>query len=180
MVGAKPKFAATGSTVALTPGTAKSLTLTATGYPAPTMTFIGALPPGMTFVDRANGSATISGTPTTVGLYSVTVYAENALGTATYTYAFKVGTAPAFASKTVTDSFVKAKAKSFVVQASGSSPTYTETGALPPGLAFKDLGNGTASLSGTTSAVGRYQIAVTARNDLGSASETITINVTAS
>ncbi len=55
--------------------------------------------------------------------------------------------------------------------ATGSpTPTLTESGALPSGVAFTDNGNGTASLSGTAAAgtQGTYHFTITAHNGVGS------------
>src|SRR6267378_5098114 len=58
--------------------------------------------------------------------------------------------APAITSASST-SFTVGTAGSFTVTTTGSpTPTLTETGALPSGVTFKDNGNGTGTLSGTT------------------------------
>ena len=60
------------------PGTFNIIT---TGNP-PTPMLIstsGVLPPGVTFVDNADGTATLSGIPTTVGTYPFTITADNGI-----------------------------------------------------------------------------------------------------
>jgi len=62
-----------------TEGIAGSFTVTTTGAPKPALTAAGALPSGVTFVDNADGTATLSGTPTAGagGDYSLTLTAAN-------------------------------------------------------------------------------------------------------
>jgi Abnormal spindle-like microcephaly-assoc'd, ASPM-SPD-2-Hydin/Divergent InlB B-repeat domain len=64
-------------------GTPGSFTITTTGYPAPSLSIspAGSLPSGLTFVNNGNGTATISGTPTTSGLFSFWVIATNGVCT---------------------------------------------------------------------------------------------------
>jgi hypothetical protein len=67
-----------------TVGRPLSFTVTSRGYPYPTFTS-SALPTGLTLTSNANGTATISGTPTRIELGTVTIKATNALGTASQT-----------------------------------------------------------------------------------------------
>jgi hypothetical protein len=77
--------AITSSTLILaTVGHPLSFTVTARGYPYPTFTS-SALPTGLTLTNNANGTATISGTPTRIELGTVTIKATNTLGTASQT-----------------------------------------------------------------------------------------------
>ncbi len=78
-------------------GSAGSAIFSATGYPIPTFTELGALPSGITFVDNHNGTATLGGTATTSGIYSITITAQNGAGSPA-TLAFTLtaaGSAPA-------------------------------------------------------------------------------------
>jgi hypothetical protein len=63
-------------------GNAASVTFSATGYPVPTFTESGALPAGVTFTDNKKGIATLSGTATTNGVFSITITASNGVGSA--------------------------------------------------------------------------------------------------
>jgi hypothetical protein len=74
------------STPLLTPTTNKaySFTVTTSGYPAPTLSVTG-LPAGLTFTANANGTATISGTVKTNGIWIFTISAKNATGTTNQT-----------------------------------------------------------------------------------------------
>jgi hypothetical protein len=64
-------------------GTARTFTITTTGFPVPSITLVGTLPAGLTFIDNGDGTGTISGTaaPGTAGTYTVTVTASNGVGT---------------------------------------------------------------------------------------------------
>ena len=73
-----------------TSGQAGSFTITATGSPVPSITESGALASGVTF-SGGNGTATLSGTPTSTGTYPITVTASNAAGTATQDLTVTVG-----------------------------------------------------------------------------------------
>ncbi len=58
-------------------GNAGSFTVTTTGYPTAALTESGKLPGGVTFVDNHNGTATLSGTPTASGIYTLIISAAN-------------------------------------------------------------------------------------------------------
>ena len=53
------------STATFTVGTSASFAVTTTGFPNAVTGESGTLPKGLTFVDNGNGTATLSGTPTT-------------------------------------------------------------------------------------------------------------------
>ena len=74
-----------------TAGQAGSFTVTATGYPTPTLSVSGALPSGVTFTNNGDGTATISGTPTAGGVFTLTITASNGVNpNATQTFTLKV------------------------------------------------------------------------------------------
>ena len=58
-------------------GSAGSFTVTTTGFPTATITKTGTLPAGVTFTDNHNGTATIAGTPTATGAFTITITASN-------------------------------------------------------------------------------------------------------
>jgi hypothetical protein len=66
----------------MTVGTSSSITLYASGSPTPSLSVSGALPSGVSFTDNGNGTATISGTPTSgsAGSYAIAVTASNRVG----------------------------------------------------------------------------------------------------
>jgi len=45
---------------------------------------------GLTYTRGTNGTATLSGTPTTAGTYKLTITATNSVGTATQTFTLTV------------------------------------------------------------------------------------------
>ena len=164
-----------------TVGTAGTFPVTTTGYPTPSLSETGALPSGVTFVDNHNGTATLSGTPTTGGgLYSISITASNGIGSqATQNFTLTVNQSPAITSSNGA-TFTVGTTGTFPVTTSGyPAPSLGETGALPSGVTFVDNHNGTATLSGTPSTGGgQYSISITAGNGIGSqAAQSFTLTV---
>ena len=52
----------------------------------------------------------------------------------------------------------------------------THTGSVP-GLTYSNKGNGTLTLSGTPTTAGTYSLTITARNSVGTATQTFTLTV---
>ncbi len=166
-----------------TAGTAGSVTVTTTGYPAPALTEAGALPSGVTFVDDGNGSATLAGTPAagTEGTYPVTITAANSVGSATQAFLLTVTGGLAITSASALTA-TAGTAVSFTVTTSGTpAPTLTHTGSLPSGITFTAGSNGTATLAGTPAATayGVYPITITAKNAEGATSQAFSLTVDA-
>ena len=162
-------------------GTAGSFQVTTSGYPAPSLTESGAFPSGVTFKDNGNGTATLAGTPAagTGGAYPLAITATNGTGHATQSFTLRVAQAPRITSAAQTNLSV-GTAGTFKVTTTGyPAPALTEKGALPTGAAFKDNGNGTATLAGTPAAgtAGTYQLTLTAKNASGSISQSHTLIV---
>ena len=180
VVGEAPAFTS-ASTATATLGSAFSFTVTTTGYPAPSLGDSG-LPPGVTFIDNGNGTATLSGTPTTAGVYPVALTAVNGTGTASQTLTITVPQAPAITSANAA-TFTVGTAGSFSVTTTGSpTAALSESGALPTGVTFVDNGNGTATLAGTPAAgtSGTYSITITAANGVSpNATQSFTLTVNA-
>ena len=169
------------SSTTFTAGTPGLFTVTATGFPTPSITENGGLPAGVTFVDNHNGTGTLSGTPASGGLFSISFTAMNGVGSnAMQTFTLTVNQPPVFTSAN-SATFTIGVAGSFTVTASGSpAPSITEAGHLPSGLTFVDNGNGKGSLSGTPTVFigGDFTITLTAKNGIGSpVTETFTIIV---
>jgi hypothetical protein len=164
IVGQAPAFTSANSATA-TAGSAFSFTVKAGGYPAPSWGESN-LPPGISFTDNKDGTATLSGTPTTPGTYPMPLAATNAYGSVQQTLTITVQQAPAITSaKSAT--FTVGTQGSFSVQTTGSpAAAITESGKLPSGVTFSDNGNGTATLAGTPAAAanGSYPITITAAN----------------
>jgi uncharacterized repeat protein (TIGR01451 family) len=174
-----PVITSVASATAAT-GTAFSFTVIASGYPAPTLSHSGKLPNGVTFKNNG-GTATISGTPTTGGVFTLTLTASNAAGKSTQTFVLTVSQAPAFSSA-ATRTVTVGRAFTFSVKATGApAPAIVQTtpGSLPAGVTLVDLGTGTATLSGTPATAGTYQVTITATNASGTATQTFTLTVRA-
>jgi hypothetical protein len=130
-------------------GTAASFRITTTGFPAAAMSFNGTLPPGLTFHDHANGSATISGTPTVGGVYDLVLKAQTSAKPITRQDFVLTVTEPPAITSIASATFTIGAQNSYTVT-TGGYPTATllEKLPLPAGLTFHDNGNGTATLSG--------------------------------
>lgn len=70
------------SSATFSTGTAGTFTVTTSGTPAPSLTQTGALPAGVIFQNNQNGTATLSGTPSSgsAGTYTLTLTANNGIG----------------------------------------------------------------------------------------------------
>ena len=180
VVGEAPAFTS-ASSATFTVGTAGTFSVTTTGYPVPSFGWDN-VPPGMTFTNNGNGTATLSGTPTTAGTYAMALTAVNTYGAADQTLTVTVQQAPAITSAS-SATFTVGTAGSFSVTSTGSpAATFTESGALPSGVTFTSNGNGTATLAGTPAAGtnGSYPITITAANGVGSnATQSFTLTVNA-
>jgi hypothetical protein len=72
-----------------THGQAFTFTFTSTGYPLASITHSGSVA-GLTFSNKGNGTATLSGTPTKAGTYTLTVTAKNSVGSASQSFTLTV------------------------------------------------------------------------------------------
>jgi hypothetical protein len=161
------------------PGT---FTVTTAGFPVPAITESGALPAGISFADNGDGTATLSGTASGSGSSTIVLTAANGSGpNAVQNLTLIVtstGQGPVITSASSAIFAVNVQG-SFTVTTTGSpTPSITESGALPPGVAFIDNGNGTGTLSGTPTTSGAFSITFTAANGAGSnAVQNFTLNV---
>ena len=178
IVGQAPSFTSASSAAAAA-GQPFSFTVKAGGYPAPSWGESG-LPPGVTFTDNKDGTATLSGTPSTPGTYPVPLMATNAYGSAQQTLTITVSQAPAITSANAA-TFTVGSQGSFAVLTTGSPvASVKESGTLPAGVSFTDNGNGTATLAGTPAAgtTGSYPLTITASNGVSpAASQNFTLTV---
>ena len=180
VVGQAPAFTSRAA-VPATAGVGFTFAITTSGYPAPTIGESGSLPGGMTFTDNGDGTATISGTATAGGVYPLNLTAANGTGTTTQTLLLTVVQAPAITSAG-SATFAAGTPGTFPVTATGSpAAALSESGPLPAGVTFTDLGNGTAGLAGIPAAGsgGAYPITISATNSAGSTSQAFTLTVTA-
>ncbi|HEX2904534.1 MAG TPA: putative Ig domain-containing protein, partial [Jatrophihabitans sp.] len=167
-----------------TAGSAGSFTVsTAGGFPTPpALTEAGALPSGISFADNGDGTATLAGTATTGGVYSLTFTAGNgAAPDATQVFTLTVDGPPAITSANRA-SFTQGVAGSFTVTTQAGVPaspvTLTATGPLPAGVSFHDNGDGTATLAGSATQSGDFTLTVTASNGVApDASQSLTVTV---
>jgi hypothetical protein len=162
-------------------GKATSITVAASGVPAPAIAEAGSLPAGVTFTADSSGTATLSGTPgaTAGGVYPLTFIASNSSGTATQFFSLTVERAPAFSSAaSVTEA--PGTAFSFAVTTKGYPTPTLSSSALPVGVAFNNLHNGTATITGTKGTKkGTYTIILTAKNSAGSTTQTFVLKIMA-
>ena len=112
----------------------------------------------------------------TGGSYPFTITATNGLAPdATQNFTLTVNEGPAFTSANNT-TFTVGAPGSFSVTATGTpAPSFTETGALPTGVTLSTAG----LLSGTPAAGtgGTYPITITAKNTIGSTTQSFTLTV---
>ena len=171
-----------GASAALTAGASGSFAVTtAAGYPAATtLSASGALPSGVRFVDNGDGTGTFVGTPSagSGGVYPVTVTAANALvPAAAQTLTLTVNETGGFTSA-ATLPVERGVGVGFRIATAHAYPAVTAialTGTLPSGLLFRDNGDGTATIGGTTlDAAGAGSVTLTA----GGATQTLTVVVT--
>ncbi len=174
-----PSITSAASTTFLV-GAAGSFTVTTSGFPTPSLSESGTLPTGVTFTDNGNGTATLAGTPAagTGGSYDLLISATNGVNpAATQAFTLTVEGPPVITSAS-SAWFNQHVATSITISATGyPTPLISRVGPLPNGLSFENLGNGTATVSGaTTAAVGTYSVSFTAWN--GNAATLYTQNFT--
>lgn len=173
--------------VTTTVGTPLNFHITTLGTPIPTLTESGALPAGLHFVDNGNGTASLSGTPSSSaqgGVYKLAVTASygagGTLGVVHQTITLLDFAPPVFVGPTTATTFIKATVTTNL-RANGYPPAVlTENGALPSGVTFTTNYNGTATLSGSPlpGSAGRYPLTIHAsNNDGGVATRSFTLVV---
>jgi PKD repeat protein len=155
---------ATSATV--TVGQALSYTITATN--APTSYAASGLPSGLS-LNPNNG--TISGGPSVVGTYPVTISATNAGGTGSATWTLTVLPHAPVISSTLSATATTTVPFSYTITASNTPTSYNATN-LPPGLALS-----TASIIGTPTTPGTSTVTISATNAGGTGSATLTLTV---
>jgi large repetitive protein len=164
-----------------TTGAAGTFQVAASGFPAPTLSVNGNLPTGVMF-NTSTGQ--LAGTPAAGqgGTYALTLTAENAANTlgVLQTFTATVNQSPAITS-TNSFTFTAGTPATMTITTTGFPlATVTESGALPAGVTFKNLGNGTATISGTPGATtGKaYAIVLGASNGvLPAATQAFTLTV---
>ncbi len=171
-VGAAPTITS-ASQVSFAAGSSGTFAVTTGGSPTPTLTESGTLPAGVSY---NNGVLSANLAANTGGSYPITFTATNSLGTATQ-----------HATLLVTVNFISPPSWTFVIN--GFLQTFTvETTGTPtpalsiasgkPGAAFKDKGNGTATLS-TVGTAGTYHFTIAAVNNVATVTQAFTLTVIA-
>jgi len=169
----------TANTTSFTVGVAGTFTVTTTASPVAAITRTGgALPGNVTFVDNGDGTGTLSGTPAagTAGAYAFTFTAANGVPPdAVQAFTLNVQQAPAITSAAAT-TFTVGTPGTFTVTMTGfPTPTVTQTGTLPTGVAFTSA---TRVLAGTATQTGVFPLQFTAANGVPpDAVENFTLNV---
>ncbi|MEM7800830.1 MAG: putative Ig domain-containing protein [Chloroflexota bacterium] len=151
------------------PNTAESITISATG-----------LPSWLTLVDAKDGTATLSGTPTTanIGSHPVTLSAEDKAGLATtqsftleVTQMAEPDVAPLFSSVPITS---VTQGERYLYNITVSDPNTAESitisaTILPDWLTLVDAKDGTATLSGipTAASIGSHTVSLSAQDKAG-------------
>ncbi len=161
-----------------TVGNPFNVLVTATGYPGPAIAVTG-LPAGLVPVDNGDGTATMAGMPAadTGGVHDVTITATNGVKVATQTFVLTVDEGPSFANASSATA-VAGTAFSFRVTATGFPlPTLAATG-LPGWLTLTKNGNGSATIAGTPTKGGVYNVTITATNTAGKTPQAFTLTVT--
>jgi hypothetical protein len=149
-----------------------------TGSPAATLAEAGALPKGLTWKDNGNGTATLSGTPSAGagGIYKLTFTATNSSGIVTQSFTLTVDQAPAVTSAASAKA-TYGKAFSFTFTSTGyPTSTVSDTGSVS-GLTFASESNGTATLTGTPKTAGTDKLTISAKNSVGTATQSFTLTV---
>jgi hypothetical protein len=189
-----PPIFVNGTQASWSAGSFSAFAITTRGVPAgATISLSGSLPAGLSFFS-GSGRAVISGTPTTAGSTTVTLTATNLVGSTTQDLTISIGggssggggggggptpVGPAFTTA-ASARFVIGTTSLFTINAGGvPAAALTRTGALPSGVTFTDLGNGTATLSGTAAAgsAGTYPLTFTASNSAGTVTQNFSLTV---
>lgn len=147
------------------------------GFPIPTVTSTG-LPPGVTVTTTATG-VRLGGTPTTGGVFPVTLTAANGVGTpATSSFVLTVGTAPELTVDDTVAARVGVALDVPVVVSGLPAATVTATD-LPDGVTVVDAGSGAWALRGTPTraGMGERTATVTATNAVGHDDATVAFAV---
>lgn len=128
------------------------------------------LPPGLLF---SNFSRAITGTPTTEGLYAVTISASTSSGTVTFIIAISISTEPLLPPIVSSPaSAVGYLGADFLYTAAATNfPTTFSATNLPPGLV---IDSASGLISGRPTASGNFAVALSATNALGQGTATVT------
>ncbi|MEQ1862458.1 MAG: putative Ig domain-containing protein [Chthoniobacteraceae bacterium] len=155
-------------------GVAFTYQITASHNPA-SFDLTGTLPPGLTFTA---GTGVLSGTPTTVGTYPLTMSATNPNGTDTVPLTVSISPASGTPTPLITSAgFAAARvdvAFSYQIIASNNPTTFSLTGTLPLGLGFTAA---TGVIAGMPAEGGVFTVTLGAANAGGTGTRELQISV---
>lgn len=154
-----------------------SLNIKSLGYDIPSLA-ADSLPAGLTFTDNGDGTGTLAGTPEvgSGGSYPVTFTAENQEGTATAMTNLVVKEAPSFTSSANATAYEGGQFYFQLTAYGNPAPRFSKVGRLPRGLSF-DAATGTVSGIPELGTSGEYFITFSAKNGLGTVSQSFTLTV---
>jgi hypothetical protein len=152
-----------------------------TSAPGARVTEAGRVPAGLTFL-AAGGGAELDGLPAagTAGHYRLTISARDKGGRAAELLAVTIMELPRFGSRPAISVTAGAFTSTSVAVTGFPAATVTESGALPAGLQFKVMPDGTAVISGTPVAPGMTEtrtVVLTAANAAGVVHEPVSVTV---
>ncbi|TPW76867.1 putative Ig domain-containing protein [Schumannella sp. 10F1B-5-1] len=153
-VGAGPAITSDATATISGDGGSQTVEIRASGEPVPAISVVSGGVPGMNFADAGDGTATLTGAPTSSGVFTVDLAATNEHGTGEQTLTVTVNQSTEIGSPSTAD-FTAGIAGSFTITTAGgypTPPTIELDGDLPDGLGFVDDGDGTARIFGTASA----------------------------
>ena len=178
-----PAFTSTAVTDAQV-GTAYSYAVAATDADGDAVTLSApTLPDWLTLSASGDGAATLEGTPTAAGDYDVVLRASD--GEASVEQSFTVtvteapNAAPEFTSTAITDAQVGTAYTYAVTATDADADALTITApTLPSWLTLTDAGDGTATLEGTPTAAGDYDVVLRASDGTDAVEQAFTVTVT--
>ena len=152
--------------------------------PAAELTLVaGALPPGLSFVDQGEGTGVLSGTPTLSGSYEITLSVTDGDYTTWQVFDLLIfpeggNTPPVMLTESIpaANQAQAYHATLAAEDADGHALRFSVT-SLPGWLQFTDNGDGTATLSGTPTALATYSFTVTVTDGFESDERAYTLKV---
>jgi len=163
-------------------GVAGTFDITTAATPtAGSMTYVGFMAPGLDFVDNHDGTATLIGAPRgEAGLYPMMLTASGPGGTTTQSFMLRVLQSAVVTSATSATFSTGTFSAVLVTSVGAPTAALTETIELPAGIVFVDIGNGTATLSGTPApgSGGAHALTFAAINGVGTpGTQSFTLNI---